>query len=165
MWIFMNDAMLSIVAHRTKPNHLLVRARKAGDIARVFPGTRETRTPGADYLYRAVVKREDVAGALFAEVLAIDYPNFKGSVQDRERHDAYMDVWRVMHRYQFDGERPPLVGDDAFGTIRSGVDDLGRGYTTYTPPKRRSRKAKKRRAPSDDSSHETMGRSLFGDVR
>ena len=32
MWIFMNDSMLSIVAHKDKPEHLLVRSRIEGDI-------------------------------------------------------------------------------------------------------------------------------------
>lgn len=38
MWICLNDAFLSIVAHRDKPGVLLVRARRPGDIERTFPG-------------------------------------------------------------------------------------------------------------------------------
>jgi hypothetical protein len=37
MWVFLNDSFLSIVAHRTEPGVLLVRARTAGDIEAVFP--------------------------------------------------------------------------------------------------------------------------------
>ena len=32
MWVFLNDAMVSAVAHRTKPGQLMVRARLAGDL-------------------------------------------------------------------------------------------------------------------------------------
>jgi hypothetical protein len=30
----------------------------------------------------------------------ISYPNFKATVKDRARHDAYMGVWNTMYRYQ-----------------------------------------------------------------
>ena len=31
MWVLLNDSFLSIVRHRSKPNHLLVRARRRED--------------------------------------------------------------------------------------------------------------------------------------
>lgn len=102
MWVFLNNAMVSIVAHRTKPDHLLCRARIRGDLQRVFPGHRVTRTPDADYLYRCVVSRTEVALELSAAVAAIDYPNFKNSLataeatSPRTRSKAYHRVWDVM---------------------------------------------------------------------
>lgn len=100
MWVFLNNAMLSIVAQRSQPGSLLVRARTAGDIERVFPEARVSETPTADYRYRAEISTEQVAEALAAQVRAIDYPNFKATVRDSGRLRAYHDVWDVMARYQ-----------------------------------------------------------------
>jgi hypothetical protein len=100
MWVFLNNSMLSIVANRANPGVLLVRARSAGDIERVFPDAEVSETPTADYRYRAEVLTETVAEALAAEVRAIDYPNFKTTVRDADRLRAYHDVWDVMARFQ-----------------------------------------------------------------
>lgn len=100
MWIFLNCAMLSIVAHRNEPNKLLVRARDQGDIERVFPGAQTWEDEQADYRYRAVIPRDQVARAIGECAAGIAYPNFKASVRDDERHDWYMDVWNAGHRYQ-----------------------------------------------------------------
>lgn len=37
MWIFRNDAMLSVVENWDDPTLLLVRSRQHGDIEKVFP--------------------------------------------------------------------------------------------------------------------------------
>lgn len=100
MWLFLNNAFLSIVAHRTKPDTLLVRARVRGDIERVFPRAKVSRTPDADYLFRAEVGRLEVTAALSAAAGGIAYPNFKGSVTDRDRLATYHDVWDVMYAWQ-----------------------------------------------------------------
>lgn len=96
MWIALPDAFLSIVAHRDKPSVLLVRARIEGDIERTFPGARVEVTPTADYLYRAEVRRVEVARVLAELVKRIDYPNFKDAVADDDRHAAYFEVWSTM---------------------------------------------------------------------
>lgn len=93
MWVCLSGGFLSIVAHRDKPGVLLVRARRPGDIARVFPGVSELRTPRADYLYRAEVTVEAVQEAMAREVAAIAYPNFKSSVPDPELAHAYGRCW------------------------------------------------------------------------
>lgn len=100
MWIFFNDAMLSIVAHPAKPNTLVVRARAKGDIERVFPGSKVTRTPQRDYLYRTEVERWAVAEAISDRAHDNTATNFKDSVAENDRHDAYAEVWRVMFRFQ-----------------------------------------------------------------
>lgn len=100
MWIFLNNAFLSIVDKGGKGTTLLVRARKAGDIERVFPNAKVEMTPKNDYRFRAQVDREHVAQVLAETVRRITYPNFKGSVTEEERHDAYIDVWQAMHQYQ-----------------------------------------------------------------
>ena len=100
MWIFMNDAMLSIVEHRDDPAKLMVRARIAGDIERAFPEAEVSETPRADYRFRATLDRREVAAALAAAAMGIDYDNFKNSVDDSGRHHAYMGVWSVMNEEQ-----------------------------------------------------------------
>ena len=100
MWIFLNDSFLSVVAHRDRPDDLLVRARRQGDIERVFPEAEVQTTPAADYAFRAVLPREVVGAAVSKAAEEIAYPNFKGSVTEPDRHDAYMSVWGVMRRLQ-----------------------------------------------------------------
>jgi hypothetical protein len=101
MWIFLNDAFLSIVEHREYASKLLVRARVQGDIERVFPAAKVLHTPvRADYAYRAVIDRTIVVKAISTQVLNIDYPNFKNSVKEDDRHDAYLAVWLTMNDYQ-----------------------------------------------------------------
>jgi len=101
MWICLTDAFLSIVdkgdaTHAT----LLVRARRAGDIERVFPEAVVSDKGGSDYAFRARLPRGRVAARLAEAVLAVDYGNFKATVTDRRRHDVYMDVWAVLARDQ-----------------------------------------------------------------
>jgi hypothetical protein len=110
MWIFLSDAFLSIVDHRTKPGVLLVRARLRGDLERVFPGARVERTPAADYLYRAEVPRERVASVIADAIRAVDYPNFKGSVREPDRLRACHDVWHVMFDLQAERDRAEVEG-------------------------------------------------------
>jgi hypothetical protein len=99
MWIFTNEAFLSIVAD-PKSNQLLVRARVPGDLERAFPGVPVKEGGGTDYRFRAWVDRETVAGLLYREAMNISYGNFKGSVVDIDRHAAYLDVWSQMLAYQ-----------------------------------------------------------------
>jgi hypothetical protein len=106
MWIFLNNAFLSIVDKGGDGTTLLVRARRSGDIERTFPEAKVERTPANDYRFRARLGREVVAAALAEAVRAITYSNFKGSVRELDRHDAYMGVWEVMHHYQTQGSGP-----------------------------------------------------------
>lgn len=100
MWIFLNDAFLSIVAHRARPGHLLVRARSGEDIGRVFPDAKVDCTPSADYRYRTTLPARNVAHAIAQQLLTIDYDNFKNSVQEHHRHGAYFQVWHAMNNWQ-----------------------------------------------------------------
>lgn len=106
MWVLLNDSFLSIVAHRDKPRHLLVRARQRDDIALVFPGIRIIADGGSDYEFRAVVKRKTVEAAMIHEVRRIDYTNFKDSVPNKQRHDIYLSVWSILTRL---GRRLPIA--------------------------------------------------------
>ena len=101
MWVMMSDAFLSIVwGDRCAEDELLVRARRPGDIDRVFPNAVVFQTTDTDYRYRAVVDRALVAGAMAREVMAVDYDNFKGSVKDKVYHDALLRTWGTMAALQ-----------------------------------------------------------------
>ena len=96
MWIYLNDAFLSVVAHRDDDAVLLVRGRRPGDIERVFPEAAVQETPAADYRFRAALPRrrvvEVLAGVVEAGVefgLAADLPVVERHEQhDVARHDA-----------------------------------------------------------------------------
>lgn len=106
MWVFLNDAMVSAVAHRTKPGYLMVRARIAGDLERLFPRAKVERTPDADYAFRCTVTAGLFATVLAKRVESIDYPNFKGSLAGAKggqapstfmaRSEAYYRTWDAM---------------------------------------------------------------------
>ena len=109
MWICLNDAFLSII--QPKPGdaaaagvdpktHLLVRARRRGDIESLFPRAKVIELDGRDYQFRAYLPRKQVGDALASRVGQIEYTNFKGSVRSRPLHDAYMAVWGIMARLQ-----------------------------------------------------------------
>lgn len=99
MWLCLNNGFFSIVDKTGRPDALLVRARRPGDIERVF-NVPATETPGRDYLYRAVVQRDDVARVLGRLALDIAYSNFKDSVVDPALHNAYFKVWNAMAALQ-----------------------------------------------------------------
>lgn len=131
MWVFLNNAFLSIVdpgaADRTPTDKLMVRARFKGDIERVFPGAGVVSLRGRDYPYRAMVSRRAVAQKISDEVEAIKYPNFKDSIahDDSRRHHAYLDVWSAMAR------RGDTV-QGAFADDLREVYGFGRGYSPTT---------------------------------
>lgn len=120
MWIFLPNAMLSIVAHRDKPDTLLVRARFKGDIERVFHGALVTRTPRADYLYRAEIRREEVAAVLAGAARAMAYANVKDAIPagDHRRSRAMHDVWQAMFDAQHAAE--PFARMDAREPVERG---------------------------------------------
>lgn len=117
MWVFLNDAFLSIVDQEAKETGreteiaqdgdvMVVRARLKGDIERVFAhlvGKKKLKvieTPQNDYRFRAMIPRSVVKAAMAAEVDRVTYGNFKNTVHDDDRHNAYSGVWGVMYRLQ-----------------------------------------------------------------
>jgi hypothetical protein len=57
----------------------------------------------------------------------IDYPNFKSSVRDNDRHLAYMDVWSAMLRAQTHENPRPRFGRDALLSLFGGRAAFGGG--------------------------------------
>jgi hypothetical protein len=102
MWLFTSKSFVSIVVDLNDKTKRLVRARMGGDIEELFPNAVVRKGEGTDYLYRASISVEDVAQKVQECIAGMDYGNFKDSVPpDHEnRHDAYMEVWDVMHRHQ-----------------------------------------------------------------
>lgn len=145
MWVFLKDAMLSIVADDKDDSMLLVRGRLRGDIERVFPGAVVTETRLADYRFRARLFRDEVGLAMTNEAHSITYPNFKASVKDRARHDAYMRVWVTMSGLQdAEMESEGIVSDWKLPHFE--VGDSGPTRALFPPPARKGKKGKKARA-------------------
>lgn len=111
MWLLLNDCFFSIVSKECGRDELLVRARRRGDIEKVFDGAKVKRSPSTDYLYRACVKKEAITAALANEVNRINYGNFKSSVGDDRLHAAYLRVWSDLGPLQENwGKMPSLFG-------------------------------------------------------
>lgn len=98
----MEEVFLSIVAVQGEERGptLLVRARAAGHIEAWFPDSEVVTTPHADYRYRAFVPRDQVVAALVKQVQDLSYTNFKNAIPSRPYHDAALEAWGVMHRFQ-----------------------------------------------------------------
>jgi hypothetical protein len=146
MWLTLSDAFLSIVSIPGDADHLKVRARRKGDIERVFQNSgaavKVERTPGRDYLYRAVIERDVVSAVIAEQVAGINYPNFKNSVRNDRLHTACNRVWHVMADLQ---EIPPYARD----TGRRAPSLFGDDDTDDVPVVTRA--PVKRRAPARKS--------------
>jgi transposase len=114
MWIFTTSGFLSIVADERRPGHALVRAQAREDLDAFCARTgapEPVETPERDYHYRTSVPFAVLAADLAFEAQAIDYPNFKAAVAERQGHDRarlYGRVWSVMRELR---ERAVRDGD------------------------------------------------------
>ena len=99
MWIFSREAFLSVVAHNTKPNILVVRSRFEGHIEKVFPKASVEEDEKRDYRFRAELPIKEVAKAISRTVSEIDYPNFKDSLSDEKYLDCCLDVYSVVLKH------------------------------------------------------------------
>lgn len=105
MWICLNDAFFSAVNKDCKPDEVMIRARREGDLEKVFndevllsqgfKAISVTRYTKSDYLFRAPVKRDHLKAALAAEVDRIVYSNFKASTRDHDLHRCYNRMWQA----------------------------------------------------------------------
>jgi hypothetical protein len=99
MWIFTSNGFLSIVSHRQKPEHLLVRARNVTHLKTLFPNAEHFTIENADYPYRAVVHKDDVADFILKYIQDLDYDNFKNSVTETDYLQSCNQVWSLMYEY------------------------------------------------------------------
>jgi len=93
MWIYLTEGSFSIVAHRDKPDHLLVRSRQPTAINRAFPNAKQYYIQDADYPYRADIRRSDVAEFLTQRLELMSYDNFKNTVDDYDYSRLLNKVW------------------------------------------------------------------------
>ena len=106
MWIFCRSpydgqhVFLSAVSDRDDPERLLVRARFRGDLEAMFPEAEVHEDVGTDYRFRAWVDRVEVVQMIADAATEIDYTNFKSTVAEPWREQAYFDVWAALVRAQ-----------------------------------------------------------------
>ena len=108
MWIVTTRGFLSVVQNlnaKEPSDALLVRGRVRGDLdcfadfaARHGDRPDIVETDDADYRFRLTASREVLAAFLAECVTAIDYPNFKGRVaeKDPKRAHVYMGAWNAL---------------------------------------------------------------------
>ena len=106
MWVFTTSGFYSVVAHRTRHGHVIVRARTREDIEALsdrIRGLKIQDNAGSDYRFRAEVRKADWQNALASLAGAIDYHNFKNTVAERQGHDRariYSGVWSLLRALQ-----------------------------------------------------------------
>lgn len=108
MWLVTTQGFYSAVAYRGKKRQLLIRARVRDDLVnldRQLPGVsaRITEEYPSDYAYRLRVSRKEWKRILAQLTDEVDYDNFKDAVKKKhgkDRANAYMGVWSVLHRLQ-----------------------------------------------------------------
>ncbi|PSL05655.1 hypothetical protein [Cecembia rubra] len=103
MWIASKDGFVSIVQHRDLMDTLMVRARVKMDLLSLFTEERILETPDADYRFRVLVPKREMA-AIFAEkIKEITYPNFKNEIaqiqSQRDKFSVYHKIWKLMWDY------------------------------------------------------------------
>lgn len=100
MWIFTQNGFISAVQKRGE-DKLTVRARDRQSLQPLadMANVQIASTPYADYQFRVVVTHEDFSAYLDAEVMTLDYDNFKNRIWATRGdcfHDACSDVWVAM---------------------------------------------------------------------
>lgn len=104
MWVYIREGMVSVVKHRDKNNHLLLRARDKAHIESFIGDVEDINVfhlNDADYRFRAVITKIDFDRMLLAQADKIDYPDFKGSLPDtndgNRYHHACTTAWHAMN--------------------------------------------------------------------
>lgn len=92
MWISLSDAFLSVIAIPDDPRPAQSARTPQRGYRKGFPNAVVQRTPGRDYPYRTEIPRAVVSSAIAASLDAINYENFKSSVNDDRLHSAYSSV-------------------------------------------------------------------------
>ena len=100
MWIFSQKGFLSVVAHNTKPDILIVRSRFKGHIEKIFPNAHVIEDATRDYRFRAELPAKEVSKVIAEMVLTIKYDNFKASLDmyDERYMDCCLDVYHSVLR-------------------------------------------------------------------
>lgn len=103
MWIASTDGFISIVQHRELPDMLMVRARVRKDLLSLFKEEQIIETLDADYRFRVLVPKKEMAVLVAQKILDLDYPNFKSKVaripSQKDKLTVYHEIWGVMWEY------------------------------------------------------------------
>ncbi|UJP65462.1 hypothetical protein [Mongoliitalea daihaiensis] len=103
MWIASTDGFISIVQHRELPDMLMVRARVQKDLLSLFSSEQIVEILDADYRFRVLVPKKEMAAIVAQKILDLDYPNFKSKVarvpSQKDKLAAYHEIWGVMWSY------------------------------------------------------------------
>ena len=106
MWLFTTDGFYSAVTVPEAPDTVVVRARAREDALHLIEATGRgslVETPHSDYRFRVCLPQAMWAAYVAAAAEAIDYPNFKAAIAERQGADrahAYGAVWAAMFAFQ-----------------------------------------------------------------
>lgn len=103
MWVFLNDAFVSVVKDTQKKDGLMIRARLATDLQNAFGIDVEIiETTHTDYRFRTFMDKNAFKEFMSNRIDEIEYTNFKNSIDNNDtiRKDAYMGVWAEMDDLQ-----------------------------------------------------------------
>ncbi len=99
MWIFTKGSFLALVKDLGDPSKILVRARCAEDIQRLFPEALIVHKASWGYPYHASIPRDTVALGMSDQVRELDYPDFVARVPEQGRRRAYQAVSAQMSQW------------------------------------------------------------------
>ena len=102
MWIVMNDSFISAVEDRNNKMNLVVRARVREDLENAFPKLKNEiiESTDSDYKFRLFMAKQVLCGVMTTKIMNINYDNFKNSVKQNWRHNAYIAIWSIMYKVQ-----------------------------------------------------------------
>jgi len=83
MWLYFDDAFVSVVTHREDANVVLVRSRWKAHINKLFPKAVVKYLPKADYPYRAEILKKDFSAMLARKTEEMLYTNFKYALKEK----------------------------------------------------------------------------------
>lgn len=100
IWLLTTGGFYSAVEDEDNPELILVRCRTRQDAKAT--GWKFKKTPHADYLFRARVRREDWAAFVAQAAMDISYGNFKAAVAESNpaRAHLYTQVWALLRDLQ-----------------------------------------------------------------
>jgi hypothetical protein len=103
MWLTTTKGFISVVEFNDDSQKLLVRARNPEHIAAAFPDAEIIENASADYRWRAIVSRLDVADFAYEAAMDIDYSSHvKEAVSggDDDLYRAMLRTWNAFMDYQ-----------------------------------------------------------------
>ncbi len=100
MWVYSDDANISLSRYRDRHGWLMVRARDRASLERLFPTADIVETPEADYRWRTTLCDADVIAAMAVAIAGIEYADDVKNVVGWERQPLYRDIWAITRGHQ-----------------------------------------------------------------